>query len=123
MINFYDEFLSNSKKTGKTNAKTKYGNKIDNLYKLAGGDLVEFNREREKYLKEVTPSDVVTIETIIEHIDYIKNLVGIDYIGLGSDFDGGIDAPFDLYDATCYPLLAQKLYEHGYTPEEIKKIL
>lgn len=123
MINFYDEFLSSSKKTGKTNAKTKYGNKIDNLYNNAGGDLVEFNRERQKFLNEVTPSDVVTIETIIEHIDYIKNLVGIDYIGLGSDFDGGIDAPFDLYDATCYPLLAQKLYEHGYTIEEIKKIL
>jgi membrane dipeptidase len=123
MINFYDEFLSNSKKTGKTNAKTKYGNKIDNLNKLAGGDLIEFNREREKFLNEVTPSDVVTIETIIEHIDYIKNLVGIDYVGIGSDFDGGIDAPFDLYDATCYPLLAQKLYEHGYTQEELKKIL
>jgi len=123
MINFYDEFLSNSKKTGKTNAKTKYGNKIDKMYKEAGNNLIEFNREREKFLDEVTPSDAVSIETIIEHIDYVKNLVGIDYVGLGSDFDGGIDAPFDLYDATCYPLLAQKLYEHGYTSEEIKKIL
>lgn len=123
MVNFYDEFLSNSKKTGKTNAKTKYGNKIDNFYKQAGGNLIEFNRERENFLNEVTPSDVVTIETIIEHIDYIKNLVGVDYVGLGSDFDGGIDSPFDLYDATCYPLLSQKLYEHGYTTEEIKKII
>ncbi len=123
MVNFYDEFLSSTKRTGKSNAKAKYGNKIDELWKLSGGNLIEFNREREKFLNEVTPSDVVTIETIIEHIDYIKNLVGVDYIGLGSDFDGGIDAPFDLYDATCYPLLSQKLYEHDYTVTEINKIL
>lgn len=123
MVNFYDEFLSSTKRTGKSNAKKNYGNKIDELYKLSGGNLIEFNRERKKFLNEVTPSNVVTIETIIEHIDYIKNLVGVDYIGLGSDFDGGIDAPFDFYDATCYPLLSQKLYEHGYSEEEIKKII
>ena len=64
-----------------------------------------------------------TVDKIIEHIDHIKELVGVDYIGIGSDFDGGINAPVDLSDATQYPVLTKKLVENGYTEEEIRKIL
>ena len=60
---------------------------------------------------------------MIEHIDYIKNLAGIDYVGLGSDFDGGITPPNELYDASTYPLITKKLYEKGYSEEDIKKVL
>lgn len=63
------------------------------------------------------------INDIIAHIDHIKNLVGVDCIGIGSDFDGGISAPGDLYNATQYPELTKRLFEKGYTPDEIKKIL
>jgi len=64
-----------------------------------------------------------SIDDIISHIDHIKNIAGVDYIGIGSDFDGGISTPSDLNDATQYPELTKKLFEKGYTPEEIKKIL
>ena len=64
-----------------------------------------------------------TVDKIIEHIDHIKELVGVDYIGIGSDFDGGITAPVDLSDATQYPVLTKKLVDNGYTEEEIRKIL
>jgi membrane dipeptidase len=64
-----------------------------------------------------------TIDKVLEHIAHIKNLVGVDYIGIGSDFDGGITPASELYDATRYPVLTQKLVERGYTDEEIKKIL
>ncbi len=64
-----------------------------------------------------------TVDKIIEHIDHIKELVGVDYIGIGSDFDGGIDAPLDLSDATQYPVLTKALVENGYNEEEIRKIL
>jgi len=63
------------------------------------------------------------IEDIIAHMDHIKNLVGVDYIGIGSDFDGGISAPGDLRDATQYPELTKRLFEKGYTSDEIRKIL
>jgi len=64
-----------------------------------------------------------SIDDIIRHIDHIKSIAGVDYIGIGSDFDGGISAPSDLQDATQYPELTKKLFEKGYNPEEIKKIL
>lgn len=64
-----------------------------------------------------------TVDKIVEHIDHIKELVGVDYIGIGSDFDGGINPPVDLYDATQYPEITRELVERGYTEEEIRKIL
>ena len=64
-----------------------------------------------------------SLQRVFEHIDYIKNLVGVDHIGIGADFDGGITPPYDLNNATEYPALTQKLVEEGYSKEEIKKIL
>ena len=64
-----------------------------------------------------------TVDKIVDHIDYIKEFVGVDYVGIGSDFDGGINPPVDLYDATQYPELTRELVERGYTEEEIRKIL
>lgn len=71
----------------------------------------------------VTESDTLaTIEDVIKHIDYIKNLIGIDYIGLGSDFDGISNKNIELKDATMMPKLLQSLSNHGYSDEEIEKI-
>ena len=53
----------------------------------------------------------------------MKNLVGIDYIGLGSDFDGvGDSLPTGLKDVSMYPNLIAELLKRGYTREEIEKI-
>lgn len=65
----------------------------------------------------------VTIDTVIAHIDYIKNLVGVDYIALGADYDGGITAPVGLEDVSKMPNLTLALLRRGYTNEEVRKIL
>jgi membrane dipeptidase len=65
----------------------------------------------------------VTIDTVIKHIDYIKNLVGIDYVAIGSDFDGGITPPVGLEDVSKLPALTLALLKHGYSPSDVKKIL
>lgn len=65
----------------------------------------------------------VTIDTVIKHIDYIKNLVGIDYVAIGSDFDGGITPPVGLADVSKLPALTLALLKHGYSPADIRKIL
>lgn len=64
-----------------------------------------------------------TIEDVIAHIDYIKNLVGIDYVAIGSDFDGIEVVPSGLEDTSKFPNLTEALFDHGYTKEEIEKIL
>ena len=58
-----------------------------------------------------------------DHIDHIKNLVGIDYVGLGSDFDGvGLALPPDLADVSMYPNLLAELLRRGYSDSDIRKI-
>lgn len=64
----------------------------------------------------------VTVKNLVDHIDYIVDLVGVDYVGLGSDFDGA-DMPIDLQNASMVPGITRELLERGYTKSEIEKIL
>lgn len=123
-INFYDKFLDKDADKNRTaNAYEKYSVELNALNEKYGDDLIKYNEERNKFLSENNILGGTSIGKVIEHIDYIKNLVGVDYIGIGSDFDGGITPPNELYDAGTYPLITKKLVERGYTEEEIKKIL
>ena len=123
-MNFLDEFIDQDAKANRVkNYYQVYKKEIDEIFEQNKDDLVKFNEEREIFMKEHPIKGGTTIDDLIKHIDHIKNLVGVDYIGLGSDFDGGITPPIDMYDATCYPLLTKKLAEKGYTEDEIRKIL
>lgn len=61
-----------------------------------------------------------TVEEIVDAIDYTVKLVGIDHVGLGSDFDGLVQTPFD---ATGMIQLTQALSNRGFLPLEIEKIM
>jgi len=60
---------------------------------------------------------------VADHIDYIRDLAGVEVIALGSDFDGSITKPPDLADASYLPNLTAELVRRGYSEAEIKKIL
>ncbi len=64
-----------------------------------------------------------TIDSVIKHIDYIKNRIGIDYIALGSDFDGIEVTPVGLEDVSKFPALTMALLQHGYSVSDIRKLL
>jgi membrane dipeptidase len=63
------------------------------------------------------------LSLLLDHIDYIVKLIGIDHVGLGSDFDGISSAPKELDDVTGVPLITKGLLQRGYTKEEIQKLL
>ena len=64
-----------------------------------------------------------TVQRVADHIDHVKNLVGIDYVGLGSDFDGvGDSLPTGLKDVSMYPNLIAELLKRGYSKEDVEKI-
>lgn len=63
------------------------------------------------------------LNLLIDHIDYIAKLVGVDYVGLGSDFDGINSAPLELDDVTGFPSITRELIRRGYNKKEIRKIL
>ncbi len=69
------------------------------------------------------PSSQVSLQTVIDHIDYIVRLVGIDHVALGSDFDGIESTPIGLEDTTKFPDLTLALLKKGYTREDVEKIL
>lgn len=69
----------------------------------------------------IEQSNIMKIDDVIKHIKYLKNLIGIDYIALGSDFDG-IDGNLEIKDASCLPNLVKKLKQSGFNNEEINKI-
>lgn len=66
---------------------------------------------------------IATIKDIVKHINYIRDLIGIDYIGLGSDFDGIENNNIELKDASMMNLLLDELKKQGYSEEDIDKIL
>jgi len=77
----------------------------------------------ENYWKE-NPLPSATVKDVANQIDHVKKLVGIDYVGLGSDFNGvGGLLPAGLEDVSKYPNLVYELLLRGYSDEEIEKIL
>ena len=75
-----------------------------------------FNELNEKY-----PKQLPTVADCVDHIDHVKNLVGIDYVGIGSDFDGG-GGLADCADVSQMPNITAEMLKRGYTEEEIAKV-
>ena len=72
--------------------------------------------------KKKNPNLVVTVKDVADHIDRVKKLVGIDHVGIGSDYDGWRNFPVGLEDTSTYPNLIKELLNRNYTKEEIEKI-
>lgn len=65
-----------------------------------------------------------SLERLLDHIDHIVSVVGIDHVGLGSDFDGfSPPPPVGLEDVTCMPNITAGLVTRGYSPEDVGKVL
>lgn len=60
---------------------------------------------------------------IVDHIDHVVNLIGVDHVGLGSDFDGVFALPTGMEDVTRLPFITYELLRRGYEEEDIRKIL
>jgi len=75
------------------------------------------------YPKFLRKEGQATVSDVVDHMEHIIDLVGIDYVGLGSDFDGISSTPIGLEDASKVPNLTLELVSRGYSKEEIGKIL
>jgi membrane dipeptidase len=75
-----------------------------------------------QYQKE-NPIPRGSVHDVVDHIDHIVKVAGIDHVGLGSDFDGIPSTPEQLEDVSKYPVITQVLLDRGYTKEQIHKIL
>ena len=73
--------------------------------------------------EEADPPPPGKLTDVADHIDYIISKIGVDYVGIGSDFDGMPDAPDGLEDVSKYPMLTAELVRREYSDEDIAKIL
>lgn len=123
MINFGSSFL-----TAKANAYSDaFGDAYDAKFEGNGDDEPseeERKQFREDYEAEHGPFPYATLEETLDHFDHVVQLVGIDHVGIGSDFDGvGDSLPIGLKDVSAYPHLVRGLLERGYGETDIRKIL
>jgi len=76
------------------------------------------------YAAEHGPLPYATVDDVIDHFDHIVKLVGVDHVGIGSDYDGvGDSLPTGLKDVSSYPNLIEGLLKRGYSEVDIRKIL
>ena len=79
-----------------------------------------------KVSEELAPhyqSIVPDLDDVVDHIDYVKNLIGIDHVGIGGDWDGVEVLPKNIEHIGKLPALTKVLIDRGYTKKEIRKIL
>ena len=122
-INFYSGFISKEydEESGKIDA-TERRRVRDSLMAIYNDSVLARSKAREiitARLESFRPS----LSQLIDHIDYIVKLVGEDYVGIGSDFDGVSSLPVGMEDVTKYPSITVELMKRGYSNKSIKKIL
>ncbi|MBN1901897.1 dipeptidase [Candidatus Sumerlaeota bacterium] len=79
-------------------------------------------KEEIRKWEKFNPTPPATMEQIADHIDHVRNVAGIDYIGIGSDFAGFRTPPFGLEDVSLFPNLFAELMKRGYSSEDLIKI-
>jgi membrane dipeptidase len=124
-INFYSGFISKvyAQRADALESGSPERKRIqDSLFSISGDSSAMRKAWREWYRKEM---DQVrpTLSDMVDHIDYIAKLVGADYVGLGSDYDGVSSVPIGLEDVTTYPKISDELFRRGYSRKSIRKIL
>ncbi len=68
------------------------------------------------------PTPLATVSDMADHIDHIREVAGIDYIGLGGDYDGMESGPVGMEDVSGYPALFVELARRGYSQQDLEKI-
>jgi membrane dipeptidase len=121
-LNFYSGFIDSNYNKRKNDFLLNHKNEVDSLkgLKWANYEIEEWTAK--KYPKEVEAYRP-DLSQMLDHLDYIVKLIGVDHVGLGSDFDGIESAPRPLDDVTTYPLITKALLERGYSKTDVEKIL
>jgi membrane dipeptidase len=83
-------------------------------------EVLDFIRE----YRRKNPYPFASLDDVLDHFDHVVALSGVDYVGIGSDYDGvGDSLPVGLKDVAAYPALIDGLLTRGYSESDIKKIL
>ena len=114
MVNFYSGFI--------VPAAIKQGVESRKELQAKFPDPKEFQKALRDYNK-THPMPRGTVKDVVDHIEHIAKVAGIDHVGIGSDYDGVNSVPVGLEDVSCYPRITEELLNRGYSEGDIHKIL
>ncbi|GAC1644776.1 MAG: hypothetical protein NVS4B6_17950 [Mycobacterium sp.] len=123
-VNFYSRFLDPRFREAADRVERDLRAERDSIRRRTPGDasredarLDSLQRVRFAALPQ-TP-----LAVLIDHIDHIAKVAGIDHVGIGSDFDGVGALPMQMEDVTKLPRIAQALLDRGYSDDDVRKVL
>lgn len=123
-INFFPVFLDDHFRQQFNELDQRLKPQLDSIrarYRAKPGEAeFEVDRFRSEHLGGLA---VPTVERLVDHIDHAVQVMGVDHVGLGSDFDGISVLPKPMKDATSLPLLTAALRARGYSDGDVRKIL
>jgi len=117
MVTFVESFTSEGLRRWYA-ARNGYRAEMESLYP---GQPDEVAQEMGKWFSE-NEKPKSTLEQVADHIDHIRDQIGVDHIGVGGDYDGVSSLPLGLEDVSTYPELFAELFRRGYSEEDLKKI-
>ncbi len=117
MVNFYSGFI-----TPEGARLTKDMFQVGRDLKAKYPDEKDFKAAMDQYHAE-HPIPTGSVHDVVDHIEHIIQVAGVDHVGLGSDFDGINSTPKQLEDVSYYPYITQELLNRGHGKEDIRKIL
>jgi membrane dipeptidase len=121
-VNFYSGFVDSTYSAKVAVFLHQHKVELDSLTKIYNdGDLanIRLNAIYKTESDKIRPP----LSLLIHHIDYIAKLIGVDHVGIGSDFDGAESYPTGMDSVADYPKITVELLKLGYTEKDIDKIL
>ncbi|HKP67686.1 MAG TPA: dipeptidase [Pyrinomonadaceae bacterium] len=122
MVNFYPAFLDKRTAEEDTARAERLRPQMEALRKQFAGNAQGFNEAERKLLAE-NPIYIADYKRIVDHIDHMKKVAGIDIIGIGSDYDGVPYLPTGMNGMEDLVLVTYEMLHRGYTEQEIRKVL
>lgn len=122
MINFYPSFLDARTNKEENDRAARLKPQLDALREQFKDNPQAYN-EAERRLFAENPIYIADYKRIVDHIDHIKKVAGIDYVGLGSDYDGVPFLPAGMNGMEDLPLVTYEMLKRGYSEQEIRKVL
>ena len=122
-VNYYSAYLDSTFEERAAEVEVKFKTELDSINKMYGEESDIAYWSSVELMKKDMAEAAPPLDMLIDHIDYIARLIGVDHVGLGSDFDGVSSLPQNLEDCSMTPEITKKLVERGYSHREIRKIL
>src|SRR5881296_2000492 len=122
-VNFYSLFIDQKTVAPQADERDKrLQAQQDALAAKYADDPERLSEENDK-LEAASPLPPLPLSKLIDHIDHIVKVAGIDHVGLGADFDGANDFPEGARDVSMLPNITYELLKRGYSEQDIRKIL